>query len=531
MNSVVPEAEIRDSKKVLIIVAIIVAIILIAGIAALSILSLNSQPAKVISKFESAVKTVDVATAKSILVSNDPMLVLNEGHVKQILTYLDDKPSAYHAELDVLKDQLREEEAGNLYNNYDSMLTLVKHEGILGLFDTYKIAVQPYYFTVYTNQKGVVIKLDGNNLVTSKADYYTKVIGPLMPGTYKLDAQFDSEYVSLNTEKKVILPDDHDYEIDLSIDAQYVYLESNYPEAKLYLNGEDTKLNVGDTYRFGPIASNGTMTVQAKLDNKWGALLSDPVKIDGSESYINLDIQGYTIYPSASVSDAEVIIDGKGTGLTFQQSIDDGIGPFPYNKSIKVAGEYKFPWGTSRSNEIELDSNNTYYGTDSDFSSHVIFSEISKELRGKTVSQLNTFIPSLFDSLYQYDSSLIVNVDDEARTDVFDEFYYDLYNYSNDQFYPVDATYSFDDIWVSKYEKDIYFITIGAKINFAYNSYDYWNDSYDMLFDYFESNISLIYDAKKDSLLVYSFYPYTNDYGYYDDVFSYNDVDVYQFKQ
>lgn len=523
----------KSSKIVLIIIASVIGLLIIASIVGYSILSANSKPESVLSKFQAAVKSGNAAAAHKILVSNDPVFELTEGDITKLLTYLDEESSVFDDEIDSLKTQIDNEKEERLKYDYYSMLTLVKEKGLLGLFDSYKIAVQPYYFTLYTNQKGVVIKLDGKDLVTSKSDNYTKVIGPLMPGSYSLDAQFDSEYVSLNTKKKVLLPEDHNYEIDLSIDAQYVYLESNYPEAKLYLNGKDTKLTVGDAYRFGPIASNGTMTVQANLDNKWGSLTSESITIDGSSSYINLEILGYTIYPTASVMGAEVLLDGQSTGITFEQAMTDGIGPIPYDKEVAVTGQFEFPWGTYKSNELLLDKDSVFYDGDSDYdySTYAFFTEIPDDIRSKIVTQLDGFIPSAFDSVTDYDEALLENVNEANRTVILDSLYYQLSEYAYDGFYPTKATYTFDSMWVSSSEKDKYYISLAALVNFNYLSYDYWEDTYNDTEEKMTVNIDVLYDARDGSLVVESFDPYVDYYDYYSDDYTYNDVEVKQFTQ
>lgn|GEM_PF-3320615 len=523
----------KSSKIVLVIIASIVGLLIIASIVAYSILSANSKPESVLSKFQAAVKSGNAAAAHKILVSNDPVLELTEGDVSKLLTYLDEKSSVLDDEIEGLKNQIKEEEEQQLKYDYNSMLTLVKEEGLLGLFDSYKIAVQPYYFTLYTNQKGVVIKLDGKDILTSKSDDYTKVIGPLMPGSYSVDAQFDSEYVSLNTKKQVMLPEDHNYDIDLSIDAQYVYLESNYSDAKLYLNGKDTKLTIGDAYRFGPIASNGTMTVQANLDNKWGSLTSESVTIDGSSSYIDLEILGYTIYPAASVAAAEVIIDGQNTGITFEQAMTDGIGPIPYDKEVTVTGQYEFPWGINKTNEIVLDKDSVFYGSeyDYDYSTYAFFTDIPDDIRSNIVTQLDGFIPSAFDSVTDYDPALLENVSEENRTVVLDTIYYQLYEYSYDGFYPTKATYTFDSMWVTSDEKDKYYITLAALVNFNYSTYDYWEDTYIDTEEEMTASIVVLYDAADGSMVIESFNPYIDYYDYYEDDYTYNDVEVKQFAQ
>ncbi|MCR8657089.1 TcaA 3rd/4th domain-containing protein [Paenibacillus endoradicis] len=532
MDNLVQEVETKkNSKIVLIIIVSIVGLLIIASIVAYSILSANSKPESVLSKFQAAVKSGNAAAAHKILVSNDPVLELTEGDVTKLLTYLDKKTSVLDDEIEGLKNQINNEEEQQLKYDYYSMLTLVKEEGLLGLFDTYKIAVQPYYFTLYTNQKGVVIKLDGKDILTSKSDDYTKVIGPLMPGSYKVDAQFDSEYVSLNTEKQVMLPEDHNHDIDLSIDAQYVYLESNHSEAKLYLNGKDTKLTVGDAYRFGPIASNGTMTVQANLDNKWGSLTSESVIIDGSSSYINLEILGYTIYPTASVLGAEVLIDGQSTGIKFEQAMTDGIGPIPYDKEVTVTGQYEFPWGKYKTNEIVFDKDSLFYDSDYDYSSYAFFTEISEDIRSNIVKQLDGFIPSAFDSVTDYDAALLENVSEANRSVILDSLYYELYDYAYDGFYPTDATYTFDTLWVTSSEKDKYYITLSALVNFKYSTYDYLIDSYSDTAEQLIADIILLYDAADGSLVVESFQPYVAYYDYYEDDYTYNDVEFKQFAQ
>ena len=464
----------KPNKKIAVILLSVVGLILICAIVAGALLLGQQKPSKVVDKFEAAVKKSNVATVQKLLVSNDPSFVIEKEDVKRLVEYLKDERNVLDSLVDELYKSSLDAENGELTNTHTSLLTLVKDTS--GWRDTYKIAVEPYYVYIYTNQKGVNIALDGQVLTTSKTNYYTKLVGPLMPGSYTFDVNFESEYASVSTTKKVDLPDDLDDEIDLSLDADYVYLDSNYPEAMLYVNGKETNLTIDEAYPFGPVAIDGSMTLQAKLETEWGELKSEEFTIVEENEDITLDIVGYSIYPYSNVIDAEVLVNGKVTGINFEEAYNYGIGPIPYGKTVDVSGQYQFPWGQQTSSNVVTYSENSIEDYTNDQT--IYFNGVPDDIKNKLADTMDGFLLSLPQSIYSYDESLLVNTEEQSQFYIMDSLSYTLspynYDYTATNATIIDANYIFDDLYMHQYEKDTYLISFTTYFNYEieYSDWD-----------------------------------------------------------
>ena len=165
----------------------------------------------------------------------------------------------------------------------------------------------------------------------------------------------------------------------LNLSTISINITSDIKEAIIYINGRE--VNKEELVSLIP----GTYEVAYKLKTDYGdveetkemdILSSGDVKIEVAAEYI-------TLY--SNFSDAKVYINEKDTKKTVSEI--KKYGPIPNNKDITIYIAKDFPWGVIKSPEIK------------------------------------EFYNSLFDALNNKDSSLIENVEENSREEVFNSIY------------------------------------------------------------------------------------------------------------
>lgn len=110
--------------------------------------------------------------------SSDPNLKLSDSKLKPLSKHFKAKPGA----LATFKRQL------NNGQTNDGRFTFQLSGKHWLFFDKYTIHVKPVYPTVTTNRDGAKITVDGKQVAKSTSTSYSKQIGPLVPGNYKIAA-------------------------------------------------------------------------------------------------------------------------------------------------------------------------------------------------------------------------------------------------------------------------------------------------------------------------------------------------------
>lgn len=473
------------SKKILVPVALI-ALLFIGGFSYMGIGSTNAKPVNVVEQFEDAIVDGDPKKLIKLMVPGDPLLELDEANAKKLIAYYKKNPSAFVDEMKQLKtdasmwkdDSSAITTFSDIDDEVDRVLTFVKRKEKQGMFGKYAIEVKPLYVKVRTNQEGTILTLNDKEILTAKVDYYDRVLGPYMPGEYTFAADYDGEYVSLSTEKEVKLPKDHDKEVDLSLDVQYIYPESNDLEASLYINGKDTGKLFKDMNYFGPVASDGTMTVQAKKQSEWGMLESDVVTITAGDAYPYLELKGLYVYPTSNVSGAKLLINDKNTGVSIDDASYSGYGPLPYQGAFTMQAEKIFPWGTFSSEKKPVVEYPSW--EDEDLS----INPLDTATKDQIMADTNEFLVSMIDALDQNDASLLNNA-----TPYFEEYFTDYMLSDGFDGYLMYAAYEMDtfDFYEDEYGDYIVNFTGLFTTNEIYYSDDY--EPYD-----YEWEFTVVYD-------------------------------------
>ena len=211
----------------------------------------------------------------------------------------------------------------------------------------------------------------------------------------------NSGNLTIESEKRLL---GENYYLNLSTIS--INITSDIKEAIIYINGRE--VNKEELVSLIP----GTYEVAYKLKTDYGdveetkemdILSSGDVKIEVAAEYI-------TLY--SNFSDAKVYINEKDTKKTVSEI--KKYGPIPNNKDITIYIAKDFPWGVIKSPEIKVQEDNIL---------KIDINMANDELLATIENTLREFYNSLFDALNNKDSSLIENVEENSREEVFNSIY------------------------------------------------------------------------------------------------------------
>ena len=151
------------------------------------------------------------------------------------------------------------------------------------IYDDYELELRGYKVPVTTNFGGARILLDGEEAGIAGVDGSTLQLGPLLPGKYAIKAMYEGKYTTLENEVQAeLFPIGSAVEpVEVPLRGEYVDVFSNNGFARIFINGEDIGLAVGDGQRIGPIAADGSNTISVEADYPWGTTKSEERPIDG----------------------------------------------------------------------------------------------------------------------------------------------------------------------------------------------------------------------------------------------------------
>lgn len=249
------------------------------------------------------------------------------------------------------------------------------------------------------------IKIDGakaeNDELKPLIHYYLLNNKDIEQVISNLKKNNNSGNLTIESEKSLL---GENYYLNLSTIS--INITSDIKEAIIYINGRE--VNKEELVSLIP----GTYEVAYKLKTDYGdveetkemdILSSGDVKIEVAAEYI-------TLY--SNFSDAKVYINEKDTKKTVSEI--KKYGPIPNNKDITIYIAKDFPWGVIKSPEIKVQEDNIL---------KIDINMANDELLATIENTLREFYNSLFDALNNKDSSLIENVEENSREEVFNSIY------------------------------------------------------------------------------------------------------------
>jgi len=158
------------------------------------------------------------------------------------------------------------------------------------IYDDYELKLRSYKVPVNTNFGGAKIMLNGEEIGVAGVGGSTLQLGPLLPGKYAVKAVYAGKYTTLENEVTAeLFPIGNSIDpIEVPLQGEYVDVFSNNGFARIFINGEDIGLTVGDGQRIGPIATDGSNTISVEADYPWGTTKSEERPIDSTRAEFEL---------------------------------------------------------------------------------------------------------------------------------------------------------------------------------------------------------------------------------------------------
>lgn len=183
-------------------------------------------------------------------------------------------------------------------------------------------------------------------------------------------------------------------------------VNSNYKEGKFFIKNIDKSIISGEKFK-GLIP--GIYNVNGILESKYGNIKSKTKEvIVMSDKTIDSKFDAINITVSSIYDDAKIFINNKDTNKIIKDNIK--FGPFKTDGSVSIYIKKKFPWGTIKSNTVNVkDIPNI----------NLDINMKNDELTSEIKYSISKFYKSVFQSLNKNNEKLIVNATDEARKSIF----------------------------------------------------------------------------------------------------------------
>lgn len=176
---------------------------------------------------------------------------------------------------------------------------VVQKGKFLGIYDAHKMEAVDQLANGYFID-GLSYTFNGEEVDEYERNEDSITFGPLAPGIYEVQAQFDGEYGDITIEDSVILNSYmyHDYtwmDIEIPI-SDVVFFVENYElldVSTAYVQIDDQKFSISDegtTDAIGPMNLDGSQQVTVVVDMPWGEVESEPFEVDDSYMSIYADL-------------------------------------------------------------------------------------------------------------------------------------------------------------------------------------------------------------------------------------------------
>ena len=234
----------------------------------------------------------------------------------------------------------------------------------------------------------------------------------------------------------------------LEIKTVNLTLNSNFEKTEFYLNDKKLENNVANKIIPGKYVVKGELeTVDGTLIEEKEIFILDSMKYEINMPAININL-------TSNFDDAKVYINDK--DINKKVSDIKNYGPISLNKDTSIQLERNFPWGTIKSEKINIEKIPNI-NINIDISNDTLIKEIELSL--------NEFYNSVFEALNKSDYTLIKNCEDDTKNRIYNDIKkeslflknnYDLKDLSieikNSEFYYENETYKANIITKLKYK-------------------------------------------------------------------------------
>ncbi|WWB84965.1 zinc ribbon domain-containing protein [Priestia aryabhattai] len=379
----------KSSKKSKVMVISIVLGAAILGGAYYGINKMLMQPKAIAEGFIDAVKKNDIAKVEKYVNEGLTELKANDSQTQAFITYLQKNPEAMSAMTDDLSSY------GKNTTHEDSIYPSYAHLEQNGkkwfIFNRYVVRVSPMYVTVKSGEDKTMVYVDGKGegLIHQEA---TEKMGPFLPGDHVFKGAVKNEYGTATTEQ-IVKSADTEAIVDFDWSNHEVHVSSDYDDATLFVNNEDTKTEIGDIDYLGPLPMDGSVNVYAKREFDSGEKKTEAVSIKKgmTEIALNFDEES-TSKVSAPVKEEEENHQDSNTDSGVSTSEVSSFIEQYMNATISSINSGDFTIA-----EPYIDSNGPKYKEQKEYTGYLINKGITEDLLSFNVNR----VTKLDDSMYK----------------------------------------------------------------------------------------------------------------------------------
>lgn len=190
----------------------------------------------------------------------------------------------------------------------------------------------------------------------------------------------------------------------LEVKTVSLTLNSNFEDTIFYLNDKKVENNVVD--KIIP----GKYVVRGELETIDDILIEEKELFILSSMNYDLTMPAININLTSNFDDAKVYINDK--NINKKVSDIKNYGPIPLEKEISIQLEREFPWGTIKSEKINIEKLPNI-NIDINMSNEILIKEVELSL--------NDFYSSVFEALNKNDYTLIKNSEDDTKSRIYND--------------------------------------------------------------------------------------------------------------
>ena len=194
---------------------------------------------------------------------------ISESEFKPLFNY-------YSGNEDKIKKLINELRKNGEYGNFE----IKSKQGLF--YKRYYIALDTVEVEFTTNTKDIKVEFEDKKFNLQDVAQFD-----VIPGIYNVKYTYETQFGDICNDINISILEDK--KVELKIDGNYVTLYSNFDDAKVFINNENTGLLAKEIKNFGPIPKEKDIVIKLQREFPWGTIESDEENISNQE-YIKLDI-------------------------------------------------------------------------------------------------------------------------------------------------------------------------------------------------------------------------------------------------
>ncbi|WP_207369512.1 zinc ribbon domain-containing protein [Heyndrickxia coagulans] len=278
-------------------VVLAVVLVLALGFASFKIVQAMNKPSKTAEQFISAIQKNQAEKVASILNNSQNEVKADKNSAQQVIDYYKKNPDMFLSLSKSLRSEASSmEESGTNISKSNDLFSVKKAGKKWLIFDRYGIGAKPLFIKVRSNRSNATVYIDNVKQDKIKKDK-TYTYGPYLPAIHKVKATRPSTYttVSDSDELDPREAENQNLTADLDLEGKMITIYSDYDDAVLYVNDKSTGKKLRDIDTFGPVSTDGSMKLFAKLDTNLGSKKSNTVTIKDDTDEVDFTFPGLSL--------------------------------------------------------------------------------------------------------------------------------------------------------------------------------------------------------------------------------------------